>query len=129
MSARRRRATSIKSAAAACWRRSLQTLTIRAPVCVTSAPAYRACCLQGLGLIQCPRFGVASLLASGELVELLPQTPPPPMPVSVMFPKQRQMMPRVRVFIDWVVERVQEGLAAESDVARPPAELSGALPG
>lgn len=106
---------------------------MRAPVCVTSAPAYRACCLQGLGLIQCPRFGVASLLTSGELVELLPQAPPPPMPmpmpVSVMFPKQRQMMPRVRVFIDWVVERVQEGLAAESDVARPPAELSGALPG
>ena len=106
-----------------------QTLTMRGPVCVTSSPAYRACCLQGLGLIQCPRFGVASLLASGELVEVLPQTPPPPMPVSVMFPKQRQMMPRVRVFIDWVVERVQEGLAAEPGAARPPATLSGAHPG
>jgi hypothetical protein len=48
--------------------------------------------------------------------------------VSV-FPKQRQMMPRVRVFIDWVVERVQEGLAAEPGAARPPATLSGAHPG
>lgn len=84
-----------------------RTMTLRGQVCVTSAEAYRACCLQALGFIQSPRFGVAPLLDSGELVEVLRDTPPPPMPVSVMFPGQRQMMPRVRVFIDWLVERTQ----------------------
>ncbi|MDM0111017.1 LysR family transcriptional regulator [Variovorax sp. J22R133] len=86
----------------------LRTIGMRGQVCVTSAQAYRACCLQGLGFIQSPRFGIAPLLDSGELVEVLADTPPPPMPVLVMFPTQRQMMPRVRVFIDWLVERTRE---------------------
>ncbi|MET0518315.1 MAG: LysR family transcriptional regulator [Burkholderiaceae bacterium] len=85
----------------------LRTLSLRGQVCVTSAEAYRACCVQGLGLIQTARFGLAPLLASGELVELLQDSRPPPMPVSIMFARQRQMMPRVRVFVDWLVERMQ----------------------
>ncbi|HEY4370462.1 MAG TPA: LysR family transcriptional regulator, partial [Burkholderiales bacterium] len=32
-----------------------------------------------------------------------------PMPVSVLYPASRQLAPRVRVFIDWVVERMQAG--------------------
>jgi len=37
-------------------------------------------------------------------VEVLPQHPPTPMPISVLYPKSRQLSPRVRVFIDWLVE-------------------------
>jgi DNA-binding transcriptional LysR family regulator len=85
----------------------LRTMAVRGQISVTTAEAYRACCLQGLGFIQSPRFGIAALLDSGELVEVLADTPPPPMPISVMFPWQRRMMPRVRVFIDWLVERAQ----------------------
>ncbi len=73
---------------------------------MTSADAYNACCQQGLGFIQAPRYGMAKLLQSGKLVEVLPRTPPPPMPVSVMYPHHRQLSPRTRVFVDWVVERL-----------------------
>ncbi len=34
---------------------------------------------------------------------------PPPMPVSVLYPHHRQLSPRVRVFVDWVVERMGRG--------------------
>jgi DNA-binding transcriptional LysR family regulator len=60
--------------------------------------------LQGLGLIQVPRFSVEQDLADGTLVECLPETPPSPTPVYVLYPRNRQLSLRVRVFIDWVAK-------------------------
>jgi LysR family transcriptional regulator for bpeEF and oprC len=84
----------------------VQALTLKGRVSVTSADAYAACCLQGLGFIQAPRYRLARWLDSGELLEVLAKSPPPPLPVSVLYPHHRQLSPRVRVFIDWVVERL-----------------------
>lgn len=36
--------------------------------------------------------------------EILVDTPPPPMPVSVVYPHNRQLSPRVRVFVDWLAQ-------------------------
>jgi len=76
-------------------------------VSVRQADAYHACCEAGLGLIQIPRYHIEDKLADGSLVEVLEQFRPAPMPVSVLYPHSRQLSPRVRVFIDWVVERMQ----------------------
>jgi DNA-binding transcriptional LysR family regulator len=76
-------------------------------VSVRQADAYHACCEAGLGLIQIPRYHIEGRLADGSLVEVLEQFRPAPMPVSVLYPHSRQLSPRVRVFIDWVVERMQ----------------------
>ena len=84
----------------------VQNLPLRGRVAVTNADAYMACCEQGLGLVQVPRYRVRRQLADKALVELLPKLPPPPMPVSVLYPHHRQLSPRVRVFVDWVVERL-----------------------
>jgi DNA-binding transcriptional LysR family regulator len=75
-----------------------------------------AACL-GLGLIQVPRYRVASELASGALVEVLADYPPPPLPVHVLYSHPRQLSPRLRVFIDWMAEQFRERLssAGESD--------------
>ncbi|WP_276375516.1 LysR substrate-binding domain-containing protein [Corallococcus exercitus] len=35
---------------------------------------------------------------------MLPQYPPTPTPVSLMYPRNRQLSPRVRVFIDWLTQ-------------------------
>jgi len=84
----------------------VQTVQLKGRVSVTSADAYVACCEQGLGFIQVPRYHLREQLAAGRLVEVLAIHPPPPMPVSVLYPHHRQLSPRVRVFIDWVVERL-----------------------
>ncbi|RZJ07498.1 MAG: LysR family transcriptional regulator [Rubrivivax sp.] len=83
-----------------------QSLTLRGPVCVSSAAAYGACCLAGLGFIQAPRYSFEAALASGELVEVFPEWQPAPMPVYVLYPHARQLSSRVRVFVDWLVEQM-----------------------
>jgi DNA-binding transcriptional LysR family regulator len=84
----------------------VQAVTLKGRVSVTSVDAYVACCLQGLGFIQAPRYHLQKHLDSGALVEVLPKFAPPPFPISVMYPHHRQLAPRVRVFIDWVVDRL-----------------------
>ena len=71
-------------------------------VSVNNADAYHACCRAGLGLIQAPRYHLEQALAAGELVEVLPEWRPDPLPVSVLYPHHRQLSARVRVFADWV---------------------------
>jgi DNA-binding transcriptional LysR family regulator len=55
-------------------------------------------------LIQVPHYAVQQDLADGTLVELLPDTPPSPTPVHILYPRSRQLSLRVRVFIDWVAK-------------------------
>lgn len=59
---------------------------------------------RGLGLTQAPRHRFLPDLAAGALVEVLPGFPPTPTPISLLYPSNRQLAPRVRVFIDWLVE-------------------------
>lgn len=56
----------------------------------------------GLGIIQVPRYRLAEDLKAGRLVEILSDTPPLPSPVSVLYPRHRQLSPRVRAFLQWI---------------------------
>jgi len=72
-------------------------------VAMSGAESYVAACRLGLGLVQVPRYHVEDDLARGTLVSVLPEMPPPPMPVSLLYPRSRQLSQRVRVFLDWVL--------------------------
>jgi DNA-binding transcriptional LysR family regulator len=84
----------------------VRTVTLPHRVTVTSTDTYAACARLGFGLMQAPRYRYAEDLATGVLVELLPDHPPTPTPISVLYPKNRQLSPRVRVFIDWLADIV-----------------------
>ncbi|WP_420994835.1 LysR family transcriptional regulator [Cupriavidus sp. 30B13] len=73
-------------------------------VSVTGADLYTGASVAGLGLVQVPRYRVGSELADGRLRIVLPQLPPPPMPVSVLYSQNRQLSSRVRVFVQWLRE-------------------------
>jgi LysR family transcriptional regulator, regulator for bpeEF and oprC len=79
-------------------------------VTVSSVEAYLACCEAGLGIAQFPRYRVAEAIANGTLREVLPATPPPSLPVTVLYPPHRQMPARLRVFVDWIVEQMSKQL-------------------
>jgi len=81
-----------------------KTIILPAPLSVNGADTYKVAAKQGLGLIQVPRYSVEQELAEGTLVECLPDTPPSPTPVSVLYPRSRQLTLRLRVFIDWVAK-------------------------
>lgn len=58
----------------------------------------------GFGLVQAPRYRFRGDLAAGRLVEVLADTPPVPLPLAAFYPQNRQLSPRVRVFVDWVAD-------------------------
>lgn len=59
---------------------------------------------RGFGLIQAPRYRFANDLAEGRLVEVLADCPPSPAPLSALYSRARQSAPRLRAFMDFVVE-------------------------
>ena len=71
---------------------------------VSEDHAYLTCGLQGLGMIQPTRLAAEPYLRSGQLREVLSSWSPVATPVSVTYVKSRQASPRVRVFVDWLVE-------------------------
>ncbi|MEB2232990.1 LysR family transcriptional regulator [Xanthomonas campestris] len=71
-------------------------------VSVNAAESFIAAAKLGLGLIQIPRYHAQRELNEGSLVEVLPAHPPTPTPVYLLYPRNRQLSLRVRVFIDWL---------------------------
>lgn len=82
----------------------LQEVSIEGALSVFGAEIYSASAVAGLGIIQCPHYRMAELIEQGVMRVILPETPPPLMPVSVLYPQNRHMSPRVRVFVDWLAE-------------------------
>ena len=79
-------------------------VTLPSRVTVTGTDAMAAFGCLGYGIMQQPRYRLREDLASGRLVEILPDHPPPPLPLSILYPQGRQPSPRVRAFIDWISE-------------------------
>ncbi|HYQ15388.1 MAG TPA: LysR substrate-binding domain-containing protein, partial [Polyangiaceae bacterium] len=86
-------------------------LSMRSVITVNSADSYLAACIAGLGIIQSPRTGMASSLASGALIEILPEFPCSPMPVSIVHGHARNVPKRVRAVMSWLAQMLEPHLA------------------
>jgi len=65
--------------------------------CLTAA-------LAGAGIVQLPTFMVQEYIASGELVIVLGTYLSENLPLYALYPQNRHLSSKVRVFIDWVAE-------------------------
>jgi DNA-binding transcriptional LysR family regulator len=81
---------------------AVRNIALPAAVSVNAAESYLCAARLGLGLIQIPRYHAEDDLAAGTLVQVLAAFPLTETPVSVLYPRNRQLSPRVRVFIDWL---------------------------
>ena len=88
----------------------VQRIAMAGRVTVNSTDAYKAACLGGFGITQVPALGIGELLASGELVAVLPDYPAPALDVSLLYAGQRHLPQRVRVFMDWLAATLQSQL-------------------
>ena len=83
---------------------------IRKPVngifAVNEGQVYVMSAIDGLGMIQVPRFMVAKAIQAGTLREILGDYPCPSVPLSLLYPHRRPSM-CVRVFSEWVHELAQ----------------------
>jgi DNA-binding transcriptional LysR family regulator len=83
----------------------VREITLPGRLSVSGTDVYSGAAIAGLGIVQVPRYRIAPELDAGALRILLPDSPPPRLPVSVMYPQNRQLSPRVRVFADWLKQR------------------------
>jgi DNA-binding transcriptional LysR family regulator len=68
--------------------------------------------LAGSGIVNKTRYEVMPYLETGELVEVASQTPPTNQPFSCIYPHKRLQDIKVRLFIDYSVERCRKLLGA-----------------
>jgi LysR family transcriptional regulator, regulator for bpeEF and oprC len=73
-------------------------------VAVNDSGAHFASLRSGLGLGQLLSFMVSASGANQELVSVLEDWQPAPMPVHVLYPANRHLSTKVRVFVDWIAE-------------------------
>ena len=92
-----------------------ERIFLPAPMSVTGPESYIVSARLGLGLVQMPNFHAMDDLARGTLVRVLPDFPPPSVPVSLLYPPNRQLSPRVRLFMDWAAREFE----ARNALVRP----------
>ncbi|NQD37141.1 LysR family transcriptional regulator [Permianibacter sp. IMCC34836] len=91
-----------------------QAVAMSGAITVNNSDAYLAACLAGLGIIQVPDAAVRAALATGELLEVLPQYRAAPMPISLLYANRRHLPKRVKAFMDWVTATLQAYLVRDS---------------
>lgn len=81
---------------------------------VDEAQTYLAAAVAGHGIIQVPFFMVRDHLESGAMRPVLPAWRVPSLPLHVVYPPNRHLSTRLRVFVDWTAQ-----LFASANLAPP----------
>lgn len=84
------------------WRLGDQEVVLRPKVLTHSTESLRHAALAGLGIVAVPRWMVVDALAAGQLVELLSAYPAQSSGIFAVYPTNRLLAPKVRMFVDHV---------------------------
>lgn len=76
----------------------------RYAVAVDDGNAYLAAGLAGMGILWLPHYMAETYVARGELVPLFDDWHVDSMPLYIVYPPNRHLSAKLRVFIDWVTE-------------------------
>ena len=80
-------------------------------VAVNDSNAYVAAGLAGLGIMSIPAAMVEDQLTSGALRQVLRDWTTDPLPLYIVYPQNRHLSTRLRLFVDWVAELFGRSLA------------------
>ncbi|QWA11678.1 LysR family transcriptional regulator [Sodalis ligni] len=78
------------------------------PLDTSDGATLRQAAVEGMGIIQIPRFAVADDIAAGTLIHVLPGFPMLVSPIHALHPFGRQLPIRARLFVDFLVEQFRE---------------------
>lgn len=73
-------------------------------VSLNEGTGYLAAGLAGLGVMQLPTFMAQEHIAAGRLVPILSDWCTKPKPLHIVYPPNRHLSNKVRVFVDWLAE-------------------------
>ncbi|WP_230624464.1 LysR family transcriptional regulator [Burkholderia sp. Ac-20345] len=80
---------------------------------IDSSEAMREAALAGFGLVYLPTYITGNDLRAGTLVEVLSAYRTAPDPIRLIYPSKRHLSPRIRAFIDLLVESWSAGVPWE----------------
>jgi LysR family transcriptional regulator for bpeEF and oprC len=60
--------------------------------------------LAGIGIVQMASYSIDPQVAAGQLELVLDDWISTPLPVNVVYPQNRHLSAKVRVFVEWVAE-------------------------
>ncbi len=83
------------------------TVTVKGAFSANDSAAVHLAALAGLGIATAPEIQVSDDVRQGRLVQVLRDWAPPRMPAYLVYPSRRNLAPRTRVVIDFVVEQVR----------------------
>jgi LysR family transcriptional regulator for bpeEF and oprC len=92
-------------------------LSVDGPVAVNDGEAYLAAGLAGLGVFQAALLDIAEPLAAGSVRRMLADWRIDPLPVFVMYPRNRHLSAKVRAFVDWVGDLLERRTAMQRAAA------------
>lgn len=72
------------------------------PIALDDANVYLSAAEAGLGIAQIPAFVLKESIEQGRLEPVLGEWISEPMPLSVVYPQNRHLSNKVRVFVDWI---------------------------
>jgi DNA-binding transcriptional LysR family regulator len=82
-----------------------QRVAVQGRLRVNNSLVIRDALLAGAGLARLPSFYVADELERKQLRAVLTDFALPPLSISAVYPKAKQLSPKVRVFVDFLRER------------------------
>jgi DNA-binding transcriptional LysR family regulator len=91
-----------------------ESVEVTGPLCANNGDVLRKAALGGLGIVSLPEFIVADDLRSGRLRQVLAGYATAPLTLSALWPSRRFLPAKVRVFVDFLVERLGAGAAPAS---------------
>lgn len=85
-----------------------QAIAVAGWVAVNDGDAYVAAGLAGLGIMQVPAFMVEQEIRAGRLHTVLPDWHTEPIPLHVVYPQNRHLSAKVRIFVEWIADLLDE---------------------
>jgi LysR family transcriptional regulator for bpeEF and oprC len=82
--------------------------SLRGYIALDDENSYVTAVEAGLGIAQIPAFVLKEAMERGSLELLLGDWFPDPAPLSVVYPENRHLSSKIRVFVDWVAELFSE---------------------
>jgi LysR family transcriptional regulator for bpeEF and oprC len=88
------------------FRKGAEKINVALPgiIALNDSTAYVAAGLAGLGVIQMSDYLMMQHVEAGRLVQLLPDWTSEPLPVHIVYPQNRHLSAKVRVFVEWLAE-------------------------
>lgn len=102
-------------------------LALDGPLALNDSSVYHDACLAGLGIAQMTTSTIRPHIESGDLEIVLGNWLSEPMPIHAVYPQNRNLSNKVRVFVEWIAELFEndERLLLHSPL---PESTAGAAP-